>query len=263
MTGSTGVNSTVSKVLDYPLLLAQATTTATNRPLIHQAGVQNGHDLGELSARFESARPAASAIGYDSTGGWSYGTYQIASNTGTMALFLDYLRVAQPEAYALLEKAGGSKAAMQGTREFKNAWQSLAADRTLGAAFVQAQYGFIKSGHYDVLAEKVLKDTGLDVTQRSVALQNVLWSVATQHGAASTVISNALSGKDVSNMTDKQIIEAIYAERSAVVVNRRGVKVAKYFPSSSQGVQTAVLDRFTRELSLALVMLDKEVSKAQ
>jgi hypothetical protein len=263
MTGSTGVNSTVSKVLDYPLQLAQATTTASNRPLIQQAVVQHGHDLGELSARFESARPAASAIGYDSTGGWSYGTYQIASNTGTMALFLDYLRTAQPQAYALLDNAGGSRGAMQGTKEFKKAWESLASDRSLGATFAQTQYGFIKSGHFDVLATKVLKDTGLDVTSRSVALQNVLWSVATQHGAKSSLITNALNGKDPSTMTDKQIIEAIYAERSAVDVNRRGVKVARYFPSSTPAVQAAVIDRFSRELPLALAMLDKEVGAAK
>jgi hypothetical protein len=263
MTGSAGVNSTIPKVPTYPVQLAEAISTQNVRPLVQQRTLAAGPDLGELSARFESAKPAASAIGYDSHGGWSYGTYQIASNTGTMALFLDYLRTTQPQAYALLDAAGGSTGAMRGTKEFKKAWADVASDRALQAGFAQAQYGFIKSQHFDVLAAKVLKDTGLDVGQRSVALQNVLWSVATQHGPKSSVISNALSGKDISKMTDRQIIEAIYAERGAVDINRHGVKVARYFPSSSAAIQASVLDRFVRELPMALGMLDREISAAQ
>jgi hypothetical protein len=263
MTSSAGVNSAVPKVPFYPSQSSLVATTANTRPFIQQTYVPDGHDLGELSAHFESAKPAASAIGYDITGGWSFGTFQIASKTGTMALFLNYLKTAQPQAYALLENAGGSSAALKGSKEFKKAWELLASDKTLGANFAQVQYGFIKTQHFDVLASKVLKDTGLNVAQRSVALQNVFWSVATQHGPKSSVISNALSGKDVSKMTDKQLIEAIYAERAAVDVNRRGVKVARYFPSSTPSIQANVLDRFDRELQLALSMLRKEISIAQ
>jgi hypothetical protein len=68
--------------------------------------------------------------------------------------------------------------------------------------------------------------------------------VATQHGPKSPVINNALDGKDVAGMTDRQIIEAIYAQRAAVVVNRRGKSVAKYFPGSRPNKQASVADRF-------------------
>jgi hypothetical protein len=263
MTSSAGVNSSIPTVPFYPVQSSTVATTASTRPFVQQTLVPDGHDLGELSANFESAKPAASAVGYDPTGGWSFGTFQIASKTGTMALFLNYLKTALPQASALLENAGGSGGALQGTTAFKKAWQLLAADTKLGASFSQVQYGFIKTQHFDVLASKVLKDTGLNVAQRSVALQNVLWSVATQHGPKSSVISNALSGKDVSKMTDKQLIEAIYAERAAVDVNRRGMKVARYFPSSPPSIQANVLDRFDRELQLALSMLRREISIAQ
>jgi hypothetical protein len=87
----------------------------------------------------------------------------------------------------------------------------------------------VKTQHYDRLAAKVLKDTGLNVEIRSVALQNVLWSVATQHGPNSTVITNALAGRDVSRMTDAQIIQAIYAEKSAVDTNQEGGEVCSIF----------------------------------
>jgi hypothetical protein len=150
------------------------------RPRTQQPEASTGPDLSVLSARHES-KGDWGAIGYDSKGGWSYGRFQIATNSGTMALFLDYLKTEQPQAYALLQRAGGSAAAMQGRAEFKDTWRALAADKDLKAGFAQAQYGFIKTQHFDVLAAKVQKDTGLDVGQRSVALQNVVWSVAVQH----------------------------------------------------------------------------------
>jgi hypothetical protein len=263
MPSSLSVNSTVPQIPNLTVQLPRTMASANVKPLAHQPDVHTGHDLGELSAWFESARSAAGAIGYDLHGGWSYGTYQIASNTGTMAQFLDYLRTAQPQAYALLDAAGGSSGAMKGSKEFKKAWETLASDRSLRAGFAAAQYGFIKTQHFDVLAAKVYKDTGLDVGQRSVALQNVFWSVVTQHGENSSVIRNALRGKDVSKMTDRQIIEAIYAERGAVDINRHGVKVARYFPSSTPAVQAAVLDRLARELPMAIGMLSREISAAQ
>jgi hypothetical protein len=41
------------------------------------------------------------------------------------------------------------------------------------------------------------------------------------------------------------------------------VKVARYFPSSTPAVQAAVLDRFARELPMAIGMLSREISAAQ
>jgi hypothetical protein len=50
-----------------------------------------GSGLGKLSAKFESSKEGPSAIGYDTKGGTSYGTYQIASKTGTMSEFVAFL----------------------------------------------------------------------------------------------------------------------------------------------------------------------------
>jgi hypothetical protein len=49
-------------------------------------------ELGFLSERFEASSAGSLAIGYDSTGGTSYGKYQIASKTGTMKSFLSFLK---------------------------------------------------------------------------------------------------------------------------------------------------------------------------
>jgi hypothetical protein len=236
----------VARPLPLPIVSNQNNTSNPQffRPAVNAvaAPIPPSKNLGEPSAQFESPRSASAAIGYDSTGGWSYGVFQIASNTGTMALFLNYLKTTNPKASALLEAAGGSAGAMRGTQDFKKAWQSLAVDVGLKSGFEQAQYGFIKSQHFDKLSAKVQKDTGLNVEARSVALQNVLWSVATQHGPKSTVISNALKGLDAARMTDSQIIDAIFAERGAVDTNSLGVKFARYFPSSTPSIQRSVLD---------------------
>jgi hypothetical protein len=64
-------------------------------------------------------------------------------------------------------------------------------------------------------------------------------------------------------MTDAQIIDAIYAERAAVDTNKYGVKVMRYFPSSTPAVQAAVLHRFELERADALEMLDRETREAQ
>ncbi|MBA4357411.1 MAG: hypothetical protein C0405_06760, partial [Desulfovibrio sp.] len=44
--------------------------------------------LGSMAALFESGDKGAAAIGYDRTGGTSYGTFQISSRAGTMNRFL-------------------------------------------------------------------------------------------------------------------------------------------------------------------------------
>ncbi|MFI5350984.1 MAG: hypothetical protein ACHQ2Z_15665, partial [Elusimicrobiota bacterium] len=211
------------------------------------AGNPNGPD-GSLSARYESGGRGAAAIGYDSTGGYSYGTYQIATKTGTMGAFFDSL---DPELLQPLLDAGGLSAAASGSADFKAAWVALASNPD----FVQAQADFIQETHYDPQAAKIEAATGLDLSQHSLALQNVVWSVSVQNGGNTNLIVNALSGMDVSNMSDADIINAIYAAREQTTVNSAGVTVLKYFSKSTPAVQKAVLIRFQSENAAALAAL--------
>jgi hypothetical protein len=119
--------------------------------------------------------------------------------------------------------------------------QNLAKD----SAFNESQYEFIKQKYYDVQVT-ALKTIGLDVDARSVALQNVVWSVAVQHGMNTPLIKKALTGKTPSSLADDSIINAIYDERSNVNV---------YFASSTEGVKKAVKNRFVQERKDALAML--------
>lgn len=130
-----------------------------------------------------------------------------------------------------------------GSSSFDSAWKSIAA--TNGGAFQQAQHDFIKASHFTPAANKVKSNIGLDVTRRSVALQNVVWSMSTQHGSGGAYNIFKAAGIK-SHMTDYEIITKLYAERS---------KVNKYFSRSSQSVKNGVYNRFQNELKDALAML--------
>jgi len=197
-------------------------------------------DLGTLSMKYESnGNPGA--IGQDKTGGYSYGQYQIASRTGTMKAFLDFLADAGPDIAAMLEEAGGLKGAIEGSESFQAAWRALAKKEE----FARVQHAFIQATHYEPFAAS-LKQIGLDLRTRSKTLKDVAWSVAVQHGPGNSVFRNALKGKDPAAMNDVDIIEAVYAERS---------KVDVYFAKSTPGVKAAVAGRFNRERRDALGML--------
>lgn len=195
--------------------------------------------LGSLSQRFES-NGKSGAIGFDKAGGFSYGAYQIASRTGTMVKFLEFLASGFPALSAPLASAGGSAAASAGADAFRSAWQALAAN----PEFLKAQHAFIAATHYEPFARALLlPPLNLDISARSPILRDVAWSVSVQHGAANKIFRNALAGKSVASMTDRQIIQSVYDERSDVL---------KYFPSSTAKIQQSLKNRFKDELQLAL-----------
>jgi type VI secretion system (T6SS) spike protein VgrG3 len=200
-----------------------------------------GGMLGSLSQRFESnGKPGA--IGHDSTGGFSYGAYQIATATGTMDAFLKFLKSGQPAFASALADAGGATGARSGSQGFFDAWRALAAD----PKFLQAQHDFIGATHYIPFSQRLLARLNLDIAQRSAVLRDVAWSVAVQHGPANKVFDNALAGQDLANMTDRTLIDDVYAERS---------NISRYFSSSTAQVKSALLARFTSERALALSRL--------
>lgn len=213
--------------------------------------------LGGLSQRYESGGRGSAAIGHDTTGGWSYGTYQITSKirtnprtgipSSTMISFLQHLQETAPNLHQTLQQAGGAAGAEQGTQEFQNAWRSLSQDQN----FVNAQHNFISRTHYEPLANR-LQQLGLNVTERSAALRDVLWSTGVQHGGNTDVVARAIArlGRPASQISDEELIQAIYEERRT------------RFGSSTQGVQAAVQNRFTEEQSRALTMLQTERSGA-
>lgn len=201
-----------------------------------------GAMLGKLSERFESnGKPGA--IGWDSTGGFSYGSYQIAALTGTLKQFMTFLSARFPSVAMPLVAAGGADAGKAGTAAFKQAWRDLAAQ---DPEFAVAQHDFIQATHYDPFAQRLRDQLGLDLAARSAALRDVAWSVAVQHGPGNKVFFNALNGKPVATMSDDAVIAAVYEERSNLM---------RYFPRSTPRVREALAGRFEAEERLALAML--------
>lgn len=197
--------------------------------------------LGALSERYESNGDPA-AIGEDRVGGPSYGAWQIATRPGTMASYLSFLARTRPDFFARLQAAGGDVAARARAPRFVSAWRALAADR----AFLTAQRAFIQATHYEPFVARLARDDGLAVARRSRALRNVAWSVAVQHGPATSVFAAALATLTRGARTDRRIIEAVYDERA---------RVDRHFRRSTAPVKAALRRRFAAERQAALDML--------
>lgn len=199
----------------------------------------NRPDLGNVSERYESnGNPGA--IGFDSTGGYSYGSYQIATKTGTFSGYMNFLQQYNPTYYNELQSAGGTSAATSGAPPFQNKWRELATEPD----FAQSQHDFIQVSHYDPQVEKIKNSTGLDPCDGThcPGLQDAIWSTAVQHGPNTGIVEGAIADAGP-GASDQDIINAIYDERS---------KVSIYFSSSTPRVQQSVLNRFTRERADAL-----------
>ena len=199
--------------------------------------------LGSVSEVFESGGRGVSTIstGRGDHGGVSYGKHQLASRNGSMSRFL---RSDQGAKFA--EHFQGLT---PGSAAFNEAYKKLASGEN-SKAFEDAQHHYIKATHYDPLAAKVAKETGLDVNKRSNALQELIFSTSTQFGGHTGVVSRALKGKDVSKMTDAEIISAIQDNKRDNVNND--------FRSSKADVRAGVARRTMNEKDVLLKILAAE-----
>jgi hypothetical protein len=202
--------------------------------------------LGSLSAKYESGGRGSATVstGIGDRGGVSYGTYQLASKVGTAQRF-----VAQyyPEWFQGTEP---------GSDEFSARWKQLANER--GAELAVYEHLFIIDTHYQPFADRLRRELNFDVDQRSNALRDVAWSTAVQHGAGNKMFHRALekatAGKPLDQVSDRELIELVYAERGRI--DEAGVPV--YFTKSSPQVQKGVLNRFKNEMQDALQALAAE-----
>ena len=224
---------------------ATPTTSPTSQPT--KGTPANSHDLGKLSRKYEAQGPGTVSTGSGDAGGVSYGSYQFASKTGSAKEFVDGLKNTYPQYHkALAGKTPGSA-------EFTAAWKDLAKKDPEG--FFNAQHDAIKRTHYDPAVANIKKTTGLDVTTRSKALQDVAWSTSVQHrNNSDDIFKAAMKGKDPAKMSDEDIIKAVYAERG----RRNGSGELVHFTRNSRSVQEGVAKRFQNEQKDALAMLKKE-----
>lgn len=203
------------------------------------------HSAGRLSAQYES-NCEIDCIGYDSRGGTSYGQYQIASKTGTMDNFIKFLEDKAPDVASKLKAAGPADTGGRSGR-MPAVWKQLAAADP--SRFEALQHEFIRTNNYSPAAKSIVLTTGLDVTKRSYALREVLWSTAVQHGpnGAERIFSQAIDKAEAApggQDFDKAVIEEVYRIRGQ-----------KFFRHNKR-VREAVQSRFRDEKTTAIALLD-------
>jgi hypothetical protein len=203
-------------------------------------------ELGFLSEKEESGGrgPGTVSSGVGDPGGVSYGTYQLSSTLGRADAFVKRF---YPTEF---------KGLKGGTPAFSTKWRELAKKDPVGLH--KNEHAFIKETHQDIQARKVLSEVGLDVGARSRVVQDVVWSVAVQHGPATTLIVNALKPlvktRPIAGLSDEELVRAIYTERSRKNAAGKLVYAAKL----NDALTASLVARFARERREALTALDSK-----
>lgn len=197
--------------------------------------VLSSDKIGGVSEQFESGGRGVGTVssGTGDYGGVSYGKHQLASNNGSMSQFLN-----SPEAKGLVGDFGGLT---PGTSQFNQKYKEISGTR--GKEMEDAQYQYLVRTHYAPTAEKLEKNLGIDVDKQGRAFKEMVYSTSMQYGGnASSKIERALKGKDLSKMTQQEMLEAVQKDKLANIQND--------FRSSSAGVQQGVADRTMKELEV-------------
>lgn len=177
--------------------------------MVHETGFTPGHEL-QASARVST--------GVSDPGGVSYGAYQLNSAAAHGAVVLTFLR--HEGARWAIEFAGEDPTVADG--DFDRTWKTIAARD--GMTFFDAQHLFIARSHYLPVVEAVKQKTGFDIATRCLTLQNVVWSMAVQHGRAKHLV---LEG-----------VEAIGLGRPLPDLRQRAGDPAPLLPGSGAGTDT-------------------------
>lgn len=229
-------------ILNESTRVAKATAEAAASGKVLPSSLQH-RAMGSLSAQYES-NCEIDCIGYDSRGGTSYGQFQIASKTGTMDNFIKFLEDKAPDLANRLKAAGPADTGGR-TGRMPAVWKAIAASNP--RRFEALQHEFIRSTSYEPAAKSIVLTTGVDVTKRSYALREVLWSTAVQHGpgGAERIFSQAIDKAEDSGGQDfdKSVIEEVYRLRGQ-----------KFFRHNKR-VRQAVQSRFQDEKSTAMALL--------
>jgi len=234
------------------------TPQSPDKALTRNASAISSTGLGAIAALFESGDKGIAAIGFDRTGGTSYGKYQISSRAGTMNRFLGYLSERAPDLAARLRNAGpANTGSTQGRMPAE--WARIASENP--EKFERLQTDFIKMDHYQPAREKILERTGVDIEAAKPALREALFSTAVQHGASGAArIFNQAIDKFLGHGRTQQTADAAGGvkglEQALVseVYNRR----QNQFGGSTDAVRASVCGRLKQEKDMVLAMLRQQ-----
>lgn len=129
--------------------------------------------LGSLSAKYESnGNPGTVSTGWGDAGGVSYGTYQLASNTGSVRSFINWLR---NQGHSCANILGQHQ---PGSREFSSAWKFCAENYP---DFGDLQHDYIEYAYYQP-AVIALRKAYFNIENHHEVMKDVVWSRAVQYG---------------------------------------------------------------------------------
>lgn len=165
---------------------------------------------GDFSARYESGTAGSAAIGYDKTGGTSYGKWQLSSKQGSLEGFLRYLDAQGGAAAATAARLRAAGPADTGSRQgaMPEAWKKEA---QANAEFERWQREYVRGTFYEPAAQS-LPGGAAALASASPAVREMIWSTAVQHGAAGATDIFKKVWRD--GMTDADFIRATYADRA-------------------------------------------------
>lgn len=201
--------------------------------------------LGKLSGVYESnGDPGCISSGAGDAGGVSYGTYQLATNTGSVDRFVRWLNDSHHPAGMVLS---GKRA---GSREFSAAWKFCAENL---ADFGDIQHEYIRHLYYDP-AVTALRDAYWHLENHHEVMKDVVWSRAVQYGTGYIVEMFETAAKRLGypNLSyvdapdfDAAMIRAIYLE----------VCKTPEWTGGSPALRAGLYARFENECSDALARL--------
>lgn len=195
---TTGINPSTKLIDSKPVAEAKSEANAvapSQKPkTVNEKGTTTGKELGWVSEKYEVGNrgPGYVSSGKGDLGGRSYGCFQLASTTGTLA---QYLKVSE-------FKSNFAGMAVN-SNEFVSCWKNLG--DTKKAEFKEDQRVFIEKTHFVPAVNKV---QFIDPNNRGEAIQEMIWSTAVQYGPGKvgTILKRALNGKNVSDLTDADIV---------------------------------------------------------
>ncbi len=159
-------------------------------------------ELGALSEQFESGGRWPEAITANDANLWfpSFGTYQM--NREILKEFAAKMWIAGNH----LETSDSGEFAQNWKKKIQDIWVKK---------FKEEERAFIKTKFFEPQLAKI-KWTWVDTSKFSLAMQNVIWSTAVQHGQGTDIVSWVVSKyawQSWNIETEKKVIEEIYTER--------------------------------------------------
>ena len=197
--------------------------------LVHPGSAHAARTYGQLCEEYESNGNPYALDDSNPPGGNVYGAYQMSAGNAikyAQQLCSKYA-ISKPE-YAKYGKqllAAYEKDGKKCSSNFSKAWKAVFPNQK--SAYYQTQYNYVKSIYYDDAVKKWAAEVdGFKASNKrfSNALRNVIFSTAVQHGpsGSASIFSKAMKavGGYSDSLTEWEIIEAVYAERSRITTKK-------------------------------------------